>query len=40
VSSRLLSARSLLVAWIVALILGLIPIATALADGTGTFYPH
>jgi len=40
VSSHLVSLRTLIVAWILALVLGLVSVATALADGTGTFFPH
>jgi hypothetical protein len=40
VFTRLISRRGIVVAWIVGLALTLIPLASALADGTGTFYPR
>lgn len=39
-SSRHFSARAIVFAWILGLLLALVPVATALADGTGTFFPH
>jgi hypothetical protein len=34
------SLRTVVVAWILGLALALIPMASALASGGGTFYPH
>lgn len=39
-SSRLTALRNVIVAVVLALVISLIPLATALADGTGTIYPH
>jgi hypothetical protein len=39
-SARRISLRNLVVASILGLALTLIPIASALADGTGTMFPH
>jgi hypothetical protein len=40
VSARRVSIRTILAAWILGLIVTLIPMATALADGAGTWYPR
>jgi hypothetical protein len=38
--ARRISFRAILVSWILGVALVLMSLATALADGTGTFYPH
>jgi hypothetical protein len=38
--ARLVSLRTVVVAWILGLVLVLIPLASALADGGGTSYPR
>jgi hypothetical protein len=38
--SRQISFRAVVVSWILGVALVLIPLATVLADGGGTFYPH
>jgi hypothetical protein len=38
--ARRISFRAILVSWILGVALVLIPLATALAGGTGTTYPH
>jgi hypothetical protein len=38
--SRQISFRAVVVSWILGVALVLMSLATALADGTGTFYPH
>jgi hypothetical protein len=40
VSARRVSVRSFVAAWILGLLITLIPMATALADGTGTWFPR
>jgi len=40
VFARLFSSRKFVAAWILGLVLSLIPFATVLADGGGTWYPH
>jgi hypothetical protein len=37
---RSVSHRSIVLAWILGVALALIPLASALADGGGTFYPR
>jgi hypothetical protein len=39
-SSRFISFRVIIVSWILAVALALIPLATALAGGGGTTYPR
>ncbi|MGZ6265939.1 MAG: hypothetical protein ACXWN4_03430 [Candidatus Limnocylindrales bacterium] len=39
-SARLFSLRTLVAAWILGLVLALIPLASALAGGGGTSFPH
>jgi uncharacterized membrane protein len=39
-SFRSINFRALVVAWILALVLSLLPLATALAGGGGTPFPH
>jgi hypothetical protein len=39
-STRNFSVRAFILAWILALALALLPLATALADGGVTMYPH
>ena len=38
--ARRISLRTVVVAWILGLALALIPLASALAGGGGTFFPH
>jgi heme/copper-type cytochrome/quinol oxidase subunit 4 len=38
--ARHVSLRTFVVAWILGVALALIPLASALAGGGGTFYPH
>jgi heme/copper-type cytochrome/quinol oxidase subunit 4 len=38
--ARRFSFRAVIVSWILAVVLGLIPLATALAGGGGTSFPH
>ena len=38
--SRHISFRAVVVSWILGVALVLMSLATALADGTGTFFPH
>ena len=38
--SRRISFRAIVLSWILGVALALIPLATALADGGGTTYPH
>ncbi len=39
-SGRRTALRKIAIAFFLAVISSLIPLATALADGTGTFFPH
>jgi hypothetical protein len=39
VSARRVSIRTLIAAWILGLAISLIPMATAFADGAGTWFP-